>query len=233
MPFTLYLAMTASEIAVHDSLPAQLGYMAIHFSAYGTGLSNIPSQLPPGSVLMLNDRMSIHGHDPELVAQQLVQAVTNLQAQAVILDLQQPPCDTAQQIVHKLLGILPCPLAVPSQYLLNDTAVFLPPPPPNCPLATYIAPYQGRDIWLEAALSTQSFTVTEDGCFMQQGVCSYDEGLSDKDLHCHYKISTDDAAAHFTLWRTKDDLRALLRQAHALGIRHAVGLYQELLDFTV
>ena len=47
-------------------------------------------------------------------------------------------------------------------------------------------------------------------------------------LHCHYTIETNEKAARFTLWRTKEDLEALLEEAEKSGIVGYVGLYQEL-----
>lgn len=231
MAFALYLAMTAGEIAAADRLPDRLCYMACHFSAYTTGLSNIPKTLPKGSVLILNDRMSIQGHDPQAVARQLKAAAEELEAEAVLLDFQRPVSEEATAIIGSVIDTLSCPVAVCEGYAKDlPCPVFLPPPPVNCPLKTHIAPWQGRELWLEIALDVQAITVTKNGS------CSRslfpwdapDQGHVDSALHCHYKADVSDEEAVFTLWRTEEDLRELLTEAADLGICRCVGLYQEL-----
>ena len=71
MALTLYLAMTAAELQNCRQIPEHIAWMACHFSPYSSGISNVPVQLPAGSVLILNDRIPPQGHDPELVARQL------------------------------------------------------------------------------------------------------------------------------------------------------------------
>ena len=53
-------------------------------------------------------------------------------------------------------------------------------------------------------------------------------GHRDEKLHCHYQIHTDADSARFTLFRTPEDLDALLTEGESLGVTRAVGLYQEL-----
>jgi len=64
MPLTTYLAMTAAEMHYAETLPEHPVWMACHFSSYATGLSNCPTFLPAGSLLMINDRIPIWNHDP-------------------------------------------------------------------------------------------------------------------------------------------------------------------------
>ena len=52
--------------------------------------------------------------------------------------------------------------------------------------------------------------------------------MEDSALHCHYHIKTFDDHIDFTLWRTREDLTNLLREAETLGVTLAVGLWQEL-----
>ena len=54
------------------------------------------------------------------------------------------------------------------------------------------------------------------------------EGFRDSRLSCHYRCELRENAAVFTLWRSPEDLKALLDQAENLGVAAAVGLYQEL-----
>lgn len=66
-----FLAMTAAEIRGTETLPSKTAWMACHFSPYSTGLSNLPKDLPPGSMVILDDITPIHGHDAEAIAAQL------------------------------------------------------------------------------------------------------------------------------------------------------------------
>ena len=111
-----------------------------------------------------------------------------------------------------------------------ECPVFLPPPPPHVPLQEYLAPWQGREIWLEAALDGEVITVTEKGSVSSPLPPAEipENSLEDPALHCHYRSKTFDDRIDFTLWRTRDDLTNLLREAESLGVTLAVGLWQEL-----
>ena len=95
-----YLAMTAAEFASAPVLPEKLAWMACHFSCYSTGISNLPLTLPKGSMLILNDRTPVSGHDPLRIAQQLQQVVEELEIERVLLDLQRPNCEETARIVE-------------------------------------------------------------------------------------------------------------------------------------
>ena len=88
MAIRSFLAMTAAEFATAGTLPEYVAWMACHFSPYGTGLTNLPPTLPPGSLLILNDRIPICGHDPERIAGQLLQTAETTQCTGVLLDFQ-------------------------------------------------------------------------------------------------------------------------------------------------
>ena len=98
------------------------------------------------------------------------------------------------------------------------------------PLEAYIVPWRGRDIWLELGLEGERLELTEQGCAVTSLPCTEldGEGFSDGYLHCHYTIETNEKAARFTLWRTRNDLEDFLQEAESLGIRNCVGLYQEI-----
>lgn len=226
-----HLAMTAAEIYGAVQLPGQLAYMACHFSAYGTGLSNIPSQLPKDSLLILNDRMPICGHDHALIVQQLEQLVQTLQCCGVLLDFQRPEYPELTTLAKTIADALPCPVAVSSLYAQDlFCPVFLPPVPLHKPLATYIAPWHDRVIWLEAATDAERITVTEQGSEIM--LLPYTEpspdALTDTALHCTYETKITQDAITFHLYRTKAQLEALLDEAETLGIAKTIGLYQQL-----
>lgn len=230
MALSPYLAMTAGEILSSTGLPEGLAYMACHFSPYATGLSNLPRELPPGTLLILNDRTPIHGHDPALVCAQLEDTVQKLRCSGVLLDFQRPDCPELQALCQKVAA-LPCPVAVSHLYAGElSCPVFLPPPPLHQPLEEHLAPWQGRQIWLEAATDAEEITVTPEGsgfrplppqpqaeaCFVEDALC------------CRYRIAISSDAITFRLFRTREDVDALLKKAHSLGVSQAVGLYQDL-----
>ena len=88
MAITPFLAMTAAEMHNCPYLPPKIAWMACHFSAYATGLSNFPQSLPPGSILIVNDRTPVFGHDPEVICGQLLGVVERLGCSGILLDFQ-------------------------------------------------------------------------------------------------------------------------------------------------
>lgn len=231
MAITRYLAMTAAEIDTAHTLPPALGYMACHFSPYSTGLSNIPRHLPPGSMLILTDRTPIHGHDPSLIARQLTDAMAELDCHRLLLDLQRPDVEETRQLVAHLVSALPILPGVSAPYAGSlNCPVLVPPVPPDMAIADHLAPWQGREIWLEAALDPLRLTLTPQG-LVRESPCPRSAAApihQDPALHCHYTIHLAPDSAQFTLWRTEEDLTALLAEARVLGVSLAVGLYQEL-----
>lgn len=234
MALPLYLAMTAAEISRAQAMPGKIAYMACHFSPYSTGLSAFPDSLPADSMLILNDRTPVQGHDPNLIAHQLLQATEDLGASCVLLDFQRPGNPQTAAAVQAILHTLPCPVGVSEQYAEGlDCAVFLPPPPLDCSLEAHFSGWKGRQIWLEAALDCACITLTETGS-------SYiplfppetpEPSHPEQRLHCRYQLTLTDRSARFTLFRTREDLTALLEEAAQLGVTQAVGLYQELHPF--
>lgn len=231
MVLPLYLAQTAGEMA-GNPVSGNPAYLACHFSPWGSGLSNIPVLLPPGTLLILDDANPWADHAPEMILAQLTQTVEILGCEAVLLDFERPGSTGQQHLAQLLTKALPCPVGVSMPYAGGLTCpVFLPPVPPNCPLAAHIAPWQGREIWLEAALNGLTLTLTEAGCSSAPLPCFPEAGLADDKLHCQYTIETAADTAIFRLWRTQSDLDALLQEAEAAGITRAIGLWQELRSF--
>ena len=231
MAIRQYLAMTASEIAAASPLPPQIAWMACHFSPYGMGLSNQPHKLPKGSLLILNDRTPIHLHDPLLVACQLSSLLQRLSCAGLLLDFQRPGCEELGTLCAFLADTLPYPVAISSLYArYADSPVFLPAAPCHIPLEKYIAPWQGREVWLELALDCQELLLTSQGCRILNIPHPGDTASfhQDERLHCHYRPQVTPGSAMFTLLRTHEDLTDLTSQAEALGITTTVGLYQEL-----
>lgn len=223
-----YLAMTAAEFREYPSNGSKIAWMACHFSPYGTGISNCPASLPEESMLILNDRTPICGHDPQRIAEQLVQLADSLKCACVLLDFQRPGVPETAELAEFLQRTLPCPTAVSDVYARSgELPVFLPPVPPDIPIGEYLSPWQGREIWLEAALPGCVVELTEDGARKKPLEEVPAEGYWDETLCCHYRITVGETAI-FSLYRTPEDLKLLLRRAEALGVTRTVGLYQEL-----
>ena len=235
MVLPLYLALTAAEISAASPVPPFMAYMACSFSPYSMGLSGIPSSLPEGSMLILNDRMSCQGHSSDLVAGQLQEAVTQLGCESVLLDFQRLPEPESKDMVSKIIQALPCPVAVTKGLAADlECPVFLSPAPLHIPLAEHLATWQGREIWLEAALEQETVTVTEKGVEYARQFPPEELrcGFCEEELCCHYRIEKAADRVSFTLFDTPESLAKKLDLAASLGVTRAVGLWQELRTFS-
>lgn len=230
MAIRRYLAMTALEIREKQNLPENFAWMACHFSPYTRGLSNLPRRLPTGAMVILNDFTPIQGHDPEVIAGQLA----FLDCGSILLDFQRPGYEEAAVLAKHLSAVLPCPVGVSQLYAEGlNCPVILPPVPPSVPVGEYLSPWESREVWLEISLGGEIITLTEEGP-QTASLPRWDvpgDGFAEEMLHCHYRMETAEDMAKFTLWRTREDLDALLEEAEGLGITTAVGLYQELYGF--
>ena len=229
MPIPYYLAMTAAEFFRTDPLPQQMAWMACHFSPYATGLSNCPQQLPKGSLLILNDRTPVCGHDPQRIARQLHQLVFQHHCSGILLDLQRPDAAEIKAIVQAVCQDPPCPVGVSENYWEQDLgcAVFLEPPPLHIPPADYLAPWKNHTVWMEAAAETRVYSVTEGGCRITaasappQALPHWDERC-----FCRYGITRTEDALQFTLHRGKAEWEALIASGPEIAL--FVGLYQQM-----
>lgn len=231
MVLPLYLAMTAAEMHAADTLPENFSWMACHFSPYCQGLSNLPQTLPQGALLILNDRFPCDGHCPGLIAQQLKEIVEQFECSSVLLDFQRPGEAETESIVTSIVEALPCPVAVSNCYAAElGCPVFLPPAPLHQPLEEYLKPWQGREIWLEAALCQEAVTVTPlgTGFVPQFPTDKLEGGFYEDNLKCRYLTEIHEDEVRFTLFDTRESLEHKLELAASLGVKCAVGLYQEL-----
>lgn len=234
MPIPCYLALTGAEFANTDTYPEKCGWMACHFSCYSTGLSNLPQSLPAGAMVIVNDRTPIYRHDPQQILEQLAALAARLKPDCFLLDFQRADVPLTSQVAALLSTQLPCPVGVTASYARDlDCPVLLEPPPLHMPLATYIAPWQGREIWLEIAPETMDYTVTPEGCRITESQMQVlpEPAFFEENACCRYHMAQEEAAVIFTLQRSDAELDALLTDAAALGISRAVGLYQQLKNF--
>lgn len=231
MVLPVYLAMTAAEMSASAEIPQNCAWMACQFSPYSAGLTAIPDILPTNAMLILSDCLPCQGHSPGLVCAQLAETVEQFGCESVLLDFQRDAEPESLAMVRAVAGALSCPVAVSEKYAEGlSCPVFLSPAPLHMELREYLAPWQGRDIWLEAALCQEDAAVTAHGtsfipCFPPEQL---DGGFYDAALCCRYRTAVTAPEIRFTLFDTHESLREKLALAASLGITRAVGLYQQL-----
>lgn len=232
MSINCYLAMTAAEFSSAQTLPPHIAWMACHFSCYGAGISNLPPTLPQNSIVILNDRTPICGHDPDLIADQLTQLAAMHGIYGFLLDFQRPDNPETYALTKHLLQALPCPVGVSDSYAKEfDCPVFLPPLPVHIPLEKALTPWIGREIWLELAPTEEIMTVTKDGCNIAPCQTALEPPLfTEENLHCHYKINIESDRVMFKLSRNKSMLYSMLNETEKFGVTLAIGLFQQLND---
>lgn len=229
MALPLYLAMTAAEFQSTSPLPPAIAWMACHFSPYGVGLSNLPQTLPENSMIIVNDRTPIGDHDPDYIRSQLLHCIEECHACALLMDLQRQGNAQTARLVLELTRDFPVPVCVSESYAAGiDCPIFLPPVPPDVLCRDHLAPYSGREVWLEAAFSPLTITVTADGAAVTDSSLMDELPFYDAPLHCSYGIDTDSQKVTFHMQRSWENLLALLDEAQEWGVTKAVGLFQEL-----
>jgi hypothetical protein len=227
MEIPLYLAMTAAEFSSCDPLPQHPAWMSCRFSPSGKGLCNLPSTLPEGTLLIIDDQTPPDGHDAFLIRRQLEEILNSYRCAGLLLDFQRPDSMETAKIAKTLLS-LPCPVCVSHLYAEDPSCpVFAPPCPLTTPMEQHLAPWQGREIWLEVASDSADYRIHKNGCQIrpasQEALPFYDEKL-----FCHYGIRIEPEQILFTLERKRTDLDILLVSAAACGVTRTVGLFQEL-----
>jgi len=109
-----------------------------------------------------------------------------------------------------------------------DCPVLVSPPPLWAPLEEHLAPWKGREVWLEAAWEEAVVTVTEAGSHYAVSKNGGPFPFRDENLQTAYRIETGPDAVRVFLHRGKAELDMLLALASQLGVTAAVGLYQQL-----
>lgn len=177
-------------------------------------------------MLILDDSTPMDGHDPAQILKELSAQLEKHRCRCLLLDFQRPGIAAQAELARLLTERLPCPVGVSDLYARElGCPVFLSPAPPDVPLKAHLAPWTGREIWLDAALDGITLILAENGCTATPLSDFPERGLKDDKLHCHYTV---ESPATFHLWRTRDDLDALLKEAEMLGVTKTVGLWQEL-----
>ena len=230
MAIPRYLAMTAAEFWSAEALPEHVAWMACHSSSYGTGLSNLPEKLPPSSMIILNDRIPMQGHDPQQILAQMAQLVEAFCPSGVLLDFQRPE-DAGTAAVAKLLAEhLPCPVGVTEGYAKELSCPVFYEPPLVIPITQALAPWAKREIWLDIAPAGGIITVTADASKFQTGYPEFGENpvFTDEALCCRYQTQMEADSIQFYLRRDLEEIACLLDAGEKLGVTRAIGLYQQL-----
>ena len=229
MPIPFYLAMTAGEYAACGQFPAPMGWLACHFSSSGNGLSNIPDTLAQNALLIVDDSIPFQNHDVRCICSQLQEAVARLHTAAVILDFQRPGNSGIAKLVSVLQQELSCSVIVTPQYAQDGQPVFLPPAPMYQPLAEYLRPWQGREIWLDVTPLATEITITDTQSTAENISMENipEQCYTDPLLHCKYTIQIRNTCAVFTLYRDADNWETWLSEAKSLGVQGVIGLFQE------
>ena len=227
MAIPLYLAMTSVEFSGCLPFPAHPAWMSCHFSPGGPGLSNLPACLPEGCLLILDDRLPPSGHDPQQIRRELQAMVETQNCAGLLLDFQRLGDPETDSVAAELLQ-LPCPVCVSKAYAQGSCPVLLPPCPLTVPLTEHLAPWRGREIWLEAAPDSALFRITKAGCHTLFPPQDLPLPHYDPALFCRYGIEAEPDDLLFSLCRSKEDMLHLLEAAETAGVTAAIGLYQEL-----
>ncbi len=231
MAIPCYLAMTGAEFHAASTLPENLAWMACHFSSYSTGISNLPTDLPAGSMVILNDRIPFQGHDPQRILVQMQQIVEDFCPTAILLDFQRPQIPTVAAIAKLLAETLPCPVGVTEPYAENLSCPVFLEAPIHRPLTENLSPWEGREIWLDMVPMGGTITVKADSSDFQPGFPAFDEEypvFADEALCCRYQTQIGENYIRFLLRRDRQEMSLLIDAGEKLGVTRAIGLYQQL-----
>ena len=222
------LAMTPEEFLRVRPLPSGAGWMSCRFSPQG--LRDLPRRMPPGCLLILEDSIPPENTDPERIADQLRQVLTSFRCCGLLLDFQQENNPDCRMLSQYLPGVLPCSVGVSQLYAgEGDCPVFLSLLPPHQSLEAAVAPWKGRELWLEIGPAPEKILLTAEGSVYLPVPSPLPPcPREDSRLCCHYGIRVREDRAEFFLRRDPNDLRRLLRQGEALGVTRYAGLYREL-----
>lgn len=240
MSIPLYLAMTAADFSTAQAMPPRIAWMAMHFSVSGLGLSSRPRRLPPGSLILLDDQTPWNDHSLEAVCQETTDVLLRTGAAGLLLDFERPPTEETACLAQCLTQCCQeagCPIGMPPDYLgsSNEAAVFLPPLPCHCTPEQALAPYHGREIWLEAAAGGCQVTLGPDrpAIFPADPRHLAAESqhfipLTDPHLCCRYFSYPTGGGLQLALYDTEETLAEKLDRCQALGVTLAVGIWRQL-----
>lgn len=225
MGITQYLAMTEQELSAGPP-PSNLAYLGCRFSE--SGLRGLPQSLPPGALLILDDRTPLESLPIPEIGEALQKVLTRFSCRGLLLDFERPGIAAQKALAAFLARQLSCPVAAPPEYAPENAPVFLPPVPVDCTVENHLAPWQGREIWLDTGLCGLDLTLTPAGAICAPAAVPLLQGFYDEALCCRYTIRETPQGFLFRLGRDRACLQKLLARAEPLGVTLSVGLWQEL-----
>ena len=225
MGITQYLAMTEQELSAGPPAPG-LAYLGCYFSE--SGLAGLPQILPPGALLIVDDRSPLENRPIPEIVETLGNILTHFSCRGLLLDFERSGIAAQRTLAAFLARHLPCPVAAPPEYAPEGCPVFLPPVPVDCTVEDHLAPWQGREIWLDTGLCGLELTLTPAGVISSPAAAPLFQGFYDEALCCRYTIRETPQGFVFHLGRDRACLQKLLARAEPLGVTLSVGLWQEL-----
>ncbi len=235
MSIPLFLAITPAEFAHLPELPNPLAWMSVRLSLTSPGLSNVPSQLPPGSLIIFDDKTPWSGHSVELVCKEMTTLLLNTKAYGLLLDFERAPTPETILLVKALsqcckeIGI---PLAAPEGYGGDESvAVFTSPFP--CWKKPTETSNDHRALWLDASPTAHALRITQDHAvgialpYPPETPPEEDQIHWDESLHCAYWTDFDGDGLVITMYRTPEKTTELLAELPSSPFRLAVGVWRE------
>ena len=224
MALPVYLALTGAEFRLLPRKPAHLAWMGVSFTENGT-LGGFPEVFPLGGILTVNDASPLPEKCPPEAIEILQQWVERFRPSAVLMDMQRS--GAAPEVLKALASSLPCPVAVSAPYAhVLSGPVLLPPVPLYRDPEKFLAPWAGREIWLEISPLGQIVRLTKKG----REICFAPVSPVQKEFPCpcsRYTIRKGPDSIEFRFWRTKEDTAALFATAEKHGVTKLFGLYLE------
>ncbi len=214
-----YLAVTEKEIG---NISGPVAWMACRFAQKHPGLDNLPSRLPEGSLIILDDLQPISGHSPARIARQLETLCRQHRPAGILLDLQRKKTPQAMQMVKALLQIQETPIALTAEYAREFSCPVLVTAPMHQKLQQVIAPWKNREIWLDIPMG--QVTIRQ-GKLTDEKATHTGNYQWDRFLCCGYAKTGQDT---YALCRNKAMLPKILEEAARLGIPKALLLASEI-----
>ena len=230
MDLPLYHAMTAAEFSFARKLPRHIAWMACHFSAYSTNLSNLPTEIPPGSMIIINDKMPPSGHDKFAIAEQLNRLADQYRVSSFLFDFERKETEETAEMIYYLTSSVNSPVVVTEVYAhASKGPVLISMPPPHISLKKQIANIQNRELWLELAMETEIAIIDSNGCHFQPygGEVFPAMEFTDSTLHTKYRLQICNNHANYLLKREIAEVADIMKEAKSLGVTTFVGLYQQ------
>ena len=122
MGITQYLAITEQELSAGPPPPC-LAYLGCRFSE--SGLGGLPQSLPPGALLILDDRAPPGDRPIPEIGEALQEILVRFSCRGLLLDFERPGIAPQKALAAFLARQLPCPVAAPPEYAPENAPVFL------------------------------------------------------------------------------------------------------------